>query len=91
MFTVFRSKQTLPPKYSWIKPSNLVTYEMFLISVVSKFGIVRYSEVVSFLQKEANVVAKYESITTSHNESIQLSGSHLVFARKHIDEKFNPM
>ena len=50
-----------------------------------------FSEVRMFLQKEPDVLAKYLSIETSCNESLKLSGNHLVYTRKYGNDVFKPM
>ena len=57
----------------------------------SSSGRVRYSEVKAFLQGQPDLTANYISITTMDNRSISLSGNHLIHARKHGSDKFNPM
>ena len=59
--------------------------------VVSSTGSVIYSEVRMFLQKQPFVLGSYLSIETSSNESLRMSGNHLVYARESSIDEFNPM
>ena len=58
------------------------------ILVVSSTGT--YSEVKAFLQRQPNILYQYKSIATM-KETIILSGNHLIYARKNLDDQFNPM
>ena len=58
---------------------------------VSSEGRLQHSEVRTFLRKEESVIALYRSITTSGNNTISLSGNHLIHARKISNDKFTPM
>ena len=62
-----------------------------VLYTVSSIGKVTYSEVITFLQSEPIMVAKYMSITTSCNKSLALSGNHLVYARKYSTDELNTM
>ena len=62
-----------------------------ILYTVSSNGNVTYSKVMTFLQSDPNIVAKYMSITTSCNKSLTLSGNHLVYARKYSTNEFNTM
>ena len=57
---------------------------------VSSSGTVKYSAVKAFLKKQPKMVAEYKSIATV-NETLTLSGNHLVYARKVVDDQCNPM
>ena len=57
---------------------------------VSSTGTVTYSEVRAFLEKESDIMMKCKSISTV-NETLILTGNHLVFAREKFASKFNPM
>ena len=48
-------------------------------------------EVRTFLKKDPKTIVKYQSITTSCNESLTLSEDHLFYARKVGTEEFHPM
>ena len=50
-----------------------------------------YSEVIAFLKKDPTTLIEYQLITTSYNESVILSGDHLIYARKLGSDEFNPM
>ena len=58
--------------------------------LASSTGIIRFSEVKSFLKKQHDQSIKYNSIHTK-SRIITLSGSHLIFAKKHDMEVFNAM
>ena len=57
---------------------------------VSSDGTLTYSQVRTFLKSQPAVVTMYKSFTTSSNNTIQLSGNHLIYARQN-SEKFSPM
>ena len=59
--------------------------------LVSSKGSVTYSEVRALPHKQPTVTDMYNSITTSMNTTISLSGKHLIFARKVFTNKFQPM
>ena len=59
--------------------------------LVSSRGNLMYSEVRTFRQKQNAVTSVYKSITTAENNTISLSGNHLIYARKSCNGKFNPM
>ena len=59
--------------------------------LVASDGRITYSEVKGFLHKLPTVTNFYKSITTSRNETINLSGRHLIYSRKSVTEKFHPM
>ena len=58
---------------------------------VTSDGNIIYSEVKEFLHKLPTVNSFYKSITTSKNETINLSGKHLIYSIKNYAEKFSPM
>ena len=58
---------------------------------VSSGGIAGYGEVTAFMKNQQTVTAIYKSITTAGNRTISLSGSHLIYAKRHAADKFNPM
>ena len=62
----------------------------FLYFCLSPTGVATYGEVKAFLKKQPNVVAKYTSIVTS-NETLILTGNHLIYARSHFEDQFKPM
>ena len=64
--------------------------DIFLLSVLSD-GQVTYSYIDTFLHKQHNVAIMYKSIRTSLNETITLTGSHLIYSRKSFTDKFNEM
>ena len=64
---------------------------MLLYEIVSATGRMTYSKVRTFLKKDPLAMVRYKSITTSSNESLTLSGDHLVFSRKSDNDEFNPM
>ena len=58
--------------------------------VVSSSGTDTYSEIRAFLKKQPNMVMQFKSIATL-NESLTLTGNHLLYAQKTINDQFNPM
>ena len=58
--------------------------------IVSENGMVTYSEVKAFLKKEPDGVLEYKSIT-SCNETLTLTGNHLLYAKDKSVDKFHPM
>ena len=58
---------------------------------MSSTGEMTYSEVIAFLKKNPTALMEYQLITTLHNESIVLSGDHLIFVRKYGSDEFNAM
>ena len=58
---------------------------------VSLDGTTRYSRVMAFLKNQHFTTNIYQSISTSWNNSINLSRDHLIHARKAYAEKFYPM
>ena len=58
--------------------------------IVSSTGELTFSEVTTFLKKQRDIVMLYKSIV-SVNETLSLTGNHLVYARKTFDHRFNPM
>ena len=63
----------------------------FFLNVVLSSGAVTYSEVRAFLEKDFTVITKYKSLTTIWNETLTLTGNHLIYGRKNCTDKFNPM
>ena len=66
-------------------------FYLVFFNVVLSSGTVTYSEVRAFLEKELTVITKYKSITTIWNETLTLTGNHLIYARKNCTDKFDPM
>ena len=66
-------------------------YDLYLFGVVSLTGNIMYSEVRTFLHMEPELITKYKAITTFNNESITLSGNHLVYAREMYTDRFIPL
>ena len=64
---------------------------MLIHDTVTSNGIVTYSEVREFLEKDFQRIVNYKSIKTLRNESLTLSENHLVFARKEHNDDFKPM
>ena len=64
---------------------------MLLYEIVSATGKMTYNEVRTFLKKDSLAMVRYKSITTSSNDSLTLSGDHLVFSRKSHNDEFNSM
>ena len=59
-------------------------------TIVSSSGIVTYSEVKTFLKKQPDMILEYKSITI-WNETLTLTGNHLLYARENSVDKFHPM
>ena len=60
-------------------------------NTVSSDGTITYSEVRIFLEKRADGILEFKSITTYLDQTLTLTGNHLVYARKTCNDKFNPM
>ena len=58
--------------------------------IVSSSGSVIYSEVRSFLKKKQKIITGYMSIVTG-NETLTLTGNHLVYASKRSDDQYKSM
>ena len=69
--------------------SYVVIYECF--NIVSTNGTITYSEVRTFLEKQTDVIVEFKSITTYLDQTLTLTGNHLVYARKASNAKFNPV
>ena len=54
-------------------------------------GNIIYTEVTSFLDKRHATINIYKSIETFGNETISLSGKHLIYGRRKWTEIFKPM
>ena len=63
---------------------------IFSSDIVSLSGKLTYSEVRAFLKKQPHIMTQCKSIVTV-NETINLTGNHLVFARENSDDQFNEM
>ena len=50
-----------------------------------------HGKIITFLKKQHNVIMEYKSITTSLNNTINLSGNHLIYARTSCSDQFHPM
>ena len=61
------------------------------LPVSSGTDIATYSEVRTFMMEDHTVINDYMSITTSWNNTISLTGNHLIYARKNSTKKFNPV
>ena len=57
---------------------------------VSSSGTVKYSVIKAFLKNQPKRVTEYKLIATL-NETLTLSGNHLIYARKSVDDQYNPM
>ena len=60
------------------------------ILVVSSTETITYTEVTAFLKRQPNILTQCKSIATM-KETIILTGNHLIYARKTLDDQFNPM
>ena len=65
-------------------------FYFFNFYTVSSTGMVTYSEVRAFLEKESDIMIQCKSISTV-NETLILTGNHLIFAREKFASQFNPM
>ena len=54
----------------------------FVLLIVSSSEFVSYNDVRIFLKKIPNVIGWYNSIKTSLNKTISLSGNHLIYTRR---------
>ena len=62
-------------------------YLLLFNYLVSPDGTIEFSEVRTFLEKKVEVTNTYKSITTSRNNTISLTGNHLIYTKKsHIDK-----
>ena len=52
---------------------------------------IAFSTVTSFTDKKPDTINIYRSITTSSNNTIRLSETHLIYARKAQTDKFTTM
>ena len=77
--------------HSYLKVINYshFTY-LLLFHVVSSSGAVIYSEVRAFLKKQSSIVTQYRSITTVDG-TLTLTGNHLLYVQKSLEQTFNPM
>ena len=66
-------------------------YVHILRNLAATDGSVTYSEIRTFMEKQPTVITTYKTITTSSNNTIRLSGNHLIYARKFPTEQFYPM
>ena len=53
-------------------------------------GLLKYSDVRTFIKKQPTIMAMYKSISTSLKD-IRISGNHLIFARKNTNGNFHPV
>ena len=57
---------------------------------MSPDGSVVYDKVRTFMKKVPSMINMYKSIITSLNETIRISGNHLIYTRKYEVDMFNP-
>ena len=62
-----------------------------MFNIVTTGGRIIYSEVRTFMKKQADMILKFKSITTYPDKILTLTGNHLVYARKTYNDNFNPM
>ena len=62
-----------------------------MFNIVTTGGRIIYSEVRTFMKKQADMMLKFKSITTYQDKTLTSTGNHLVYARKTLNDKFNPM
>ena len=60
------------------------------IYLATSDGSLTYSEVISFVEKQHALTTMFKSITTSFNNTVTLTGNHLIYARRSSVEKFIP-
>ena len=70
---------------------KLNKHKIFFSYKVSSDGTITGSEIRLFLKKQHNVTSIYKTLETSWNNSITLTGNHLIYARQSTNDKFNPM
>ena len=84
-----RQYEEIYQKTNWI--INLFfKYEVLIQYLVSSEGRLTYGEVRVLLQKNQGLTSFYKSITTSSNNTIRLTGNHLIYARTTSAEFFLP-
>ena len=68
-------------------------YNMNVFSLHAGYvdGSATYSQVIAFVRREPTKIPMYKSITTSSNQTISLTGNHLVYARNGPTGRFTPM
>ena len=59
--------------------------------LVSPDGTIIYTKVKGFLDKMPTTIAKYKSIETSYNNTLTVSGQHLIYAKRKGTNKFKPV
>ena len=64
---------------------------LLLFQTDASNGKTTYRAVKSFLKRQPAVIMNYRTITTFRNETLSLSGSHLIYARQISNAKFTPM
>ena len=69
------------------KPNIFIT----IYYIVSAFGVVTYSEVRTFFHKSKGSTSMYKLLTTDMNNTISLSGNHLIYTRKNEMDTFNAL
>ena len=63
----------------------------FSSCLVSADGMIAFSEIQTFIEKEHAISRRYKSITTNLNTTVSLTSNHLIYARKNVMDKFHPM
>ena len=58
--------------------------------IVLPTGTITYSEVRAFLKKQSGIITQYRSIVTV-NETLTLTGNHLIYARENSADQFFPV
>ena len=69
---------------------KILYFYLFFYDTVSAVGVVTYSEVKTFFKKRSSI-SMYKLITTNMNNTISLSGDHLIYAKKNENGIFQPM
>ena len=70
---------------------------IFIIQIYFSFhtgnshGSLTYSEIKVFMKRQPTDITMYKSITTSSNQTINISGNHIIYRRKSATDKFNPV
>ena len=65
------------------------SFKLCRVFTVSSSGAISYSPIEAFLKKQPKMITNNKLIKTA-NETLTLTGNHLVFARKNVDDQFNP-
>ena len=73
---------------------TIITYftgHVYLFYPGTPDGKTKFSEIKAFLAKEQTAVTMYKQMTTSSNQTISLTGNHLIYVRKRFTDQFLPL